>query len=86
MPVPIVIPFGPFEPDSAIPNSGVVTSTTKVYPSKIGYTYIPLPASLGIGTNPTLPMTGGVVIQTSSSGACTYSAKPSGANGAKPFF
>lgn len=69
MPAPILIPFGPFEPDNAIPNSGVVTVAEKVYPLPAGYRYMPAPSTNVLGVAQTTPIRGGVVIQTSSAGA-----------------
>lgn len=68
MPAPITIPFGPYEPDAAHLNSGVVTTATAVLPAPVGYTYMPYASSISSVTA-TAPLTGGVVIQTSSAGA-----------------
>lgn len=68
MPSPIFIPFGPFEPDAAVVNSGVVSTASFVYPARVGYTFIPAEAVIST-VIPVGPLTAGVVIQTSPAGA-----------------
>ncbi len=68
MPPPITIPFGPFEPDAADLNAGVLSVASNVCPSKVGYSPFPQEVVLG-STNLYANPRGAALIQTSTTGA-----------------
>lgn len=65
---PTTLLFGPWEPDAQFLNSRVLAVATNIIPAPAGWKYIPGASTISSVT-PTAPLTGGVVIQTTSAGA-----------------